>query len=233
VLAAGDRKALVQAVDRAMAQGIPVTIFDSGLDSSNYTSYVATDNVEAGRIGARALAALLGGKGKIGLVRHVPGSVSTTDRENGFLEVIKREYPGITIAQEAYGMSDPAKSRAVAENILTAHSDLAGFFASTEPSATGTILALKSRGASGKVKLVGFDSNDAMIEDMRGGTLQAMVVQDPFKIGYEAVKSIADTIAGRPVSKRQDLPAFLVTPQNLDQPATQALLKPDLDKPRR
>ncbi|MFN7922432.1 MAG: substrate-binding domain-containing protein [Bryobacteraceae bacterium] len=230
VLAACDRKSLVGSVDRAMAQKIPVTIFDSGLDSNNYLSYVATDNKEAGRLGARALGKILGGKGKVGVVRHVAGSVSTTDREDGFTEALGKEFPGIEIVQELYGNADPAKSRSAAENILTAHPDLSGFFASTEPSATGTILALKSRGLSGKVKLVGFDSNEAMIDDLKGGTLQAMVVQDPFKIGYEAVKTIADKLAGRPVSKRQDLGAVVVTAENLNKPDIQALLKPDLKK---
>lgn len=230
VLAACDRQALIKPVDRAVAGGIPVTIFDSGLDSTNYLSYVATDNKEAGRMGARALARLLNGNGRIGVIRHVAGSVSTTEREDGFTEVIRAQFPGIQIVQELFGQADPAKSRSAAENILTAHPDLDGFFASTEPSSTGTILALKSRGLSGKVKLVCFDSNEAMVEDLKGGTLQAMVVQDPFKIGYEAVKTIADQLATRPVPKRTDLPAVVVTMENLNDTPIQSLLKPDLKK---
>ncbi|MEZ5351575.1 MAG: substrate-binding domain-containing protein [Bryobacteraceae bacterium] len=230
VLAATDRKALAAPVDRAMAAGIPVTVFDSGLDSDNYMSYVATDNVEAGRIAARALGGILGGKGKIAVVMHVPGSVSTMDREAGFDEVIAKDFPGIQIVQKLYGMSDRSKAMAVAENILTAHSDLDAFFASTEPSTTGTILALKSRGLSGKVKLVGFDSNDAMLEALRDGTLTAMVIQDPFKIGFEAVKTIADKLAGKTPAKRQDLQGVLVTASNVDDPRIAALLEPDLKK---
>jgi len=228
VLAACDRKALVQPVDRAMAAGIPVTIFDSGLDSENYTSYVATDNVEAGRMGGRTLGKLLGGKGTVAVVMHVPGSVSTMDRESGFDEVMAREFPGIRIVQKLYGMSDRAKAMAAAENILTAHPDLSGLFASTEPSTTGTILALKARGLNGKVKLVGFDSNDAMIEDLRGGALDALVVQDPFKIGFEAVRTIADKLAGKTPGRRMDLAARVVTRDNVETPEIRALLKPDL-----
>jgi len=230
VLAASDRKALVGVVDRAMSNGIPVTIFDSGLDSNNYMSYVATDNVEAGRMAAHTLGKLLGGKGKAGVVMHVPGSVSTTDRENGFDEVIQKEFPEIQIAQRQFGMSDRAKSMSAAENILTAHPDLDAFFASTEPSTTGTALALKSRGLNGKVKLVGFDSNEAMIEDLKGGTIHAMVVQDPFKIGYEAVKTIADKLAGKSPAKRTDLAAVVVSLANLNTPQIQKLLTPDLNK---
>jgi ribose transport system substrate-binding protein len=230
VIAAADRKALVAPIDRAMAAGIPVTVFDSGLDSENYMSYVATDNVEAGRLAARALGRMLGGKGKVAIVMHVAGSVSTMDREAGFEEVIGKDFPDIRIVQKLYGQSDRSKAMAVAENILTAHPDLNAFFASTEPSTSGTILALKSRGVSGKVRLVGFDSNDTMLEALKDGTLTAMVIQDPFKIGFEAVKTIADKLAGRQPPKRQDLPGVLVTPDNVATPEIVSLIKPDLKK---
>jgi ribose transport system substrate-binding protein len=230
VLAASDRKALVGVVDRATNTGIPVTIFDSGLDSNNYMSYVATDNVEGGRMAARHLGQLLSGKGKVGVIQHVPGSVSTTDRENGFDEVIRKEFPGIQIVQRQFGMADRAKSMAATENILTAHPNLDAFFCSTEPSTTGCARALVSRGATGKVKLVGFDSTEAMIEDLKAGTIQALVVQDPFKIGYEAVKTIADKVEGRQPPKRMDLPAVVVTLENLEKPEIKKLLSPDLKR---
>jgi ribose transport system substrate-binding protein len=230
VMAACDRKALVASVERATASGIPVTVFDSGLDSTNYMSYVATDNVEAGRLAARTLGRLLGGKGKAAVVMHVPGSVSTTDREKGFEEVMASEFPTIHIVQRLFGMSDRSKSMAAAENILTAHPDLDGFFSSTEPSSTGTALALKARNLSGKVKLVAFDASDSMIEDMRGGTIDAMIVQDPFKMGFEAVKTVHEKLSGRTPAKRLDLRAIAVTKADLDKPDIKQLLSPDLKK---
>jgi ribose transport system substrate-binding protein len=156
-IAAAERKALVAGVDRAVAAGIPVTVFDSGLDSQNFLSYVATDNVEAGRIAARALAEMLSEKGKVAIVMHAPGSASTMDREKGFTEVMGREFPGVKIVASQFGMSDRAKSRAAAENILTAHPDLNGMFASSEPSSVGAALALKARELTDKVSLVAFD----------------------------------------------------------------------------
>jgi ribose transport system substrate-binding protein len=230
VIAACDRKALVAPVERAVAAGIPVTVFDSGLDSTNYMSYVATDNVEAGRMGARTLGKLIGGKGKVGVVMHVPGSVSTTDRETGFDQVVAAEFPGIRIAARQFGMSDRSKSMAAAENMMTAHPDLSAFFCSTEPSTTGTALAIKSRGAAGKVRLVGFDSNESMIEDLRAGVISAMVVQDPFKIGFEAVKTIAGKLRGEAPPKRIDLQGTVVTAADLEKPEIKALLNPDIKK---
>jgi ribose transport system substrate-binding protein len=225
-LAAADRVALVGPLDRAMAAGIPVTIFDSGLDSTNYLTFVATNNVAAGEMGARKLAELLGGKGKVAVVLHAPGSRSTMEREEGFDRVMNREFPNIRIVARQFGMSDRAKARAAAENILTANPDLDGIFASTEPSSTGISLALKARGLAGKVKFVGFDSSESMLEDLRQGTLDAIVVQDPFRIGYEAVKTIADKLNGKTPPKQMDLNARVLVKEDLDKPEIRKLLFP-------
>jgi ribose transport system substrate-binding protein len=219
-------------VERATAAGIPVTVFDSGLDSENYMSYVATNNYEAGQFGARALGELLGGKGKAAVVLHLPGSQSTMDRERGFDDVMAKEFPNIRIVARQFGMSDRAKAMAAAENMVTAHPDLDGMFASTEPSSTGAVLALKGRNLAGKVKFVAFDSNEAMIEDLRAGAYHAMVVQDPFKMGYEAVKTISDKLRGQTPPKRMDLHARVIRREDLDKPDVKALLAPDLNKHR-
>jgi ribose transport system substrate-binding protein len=230
-VAATERKALVPPIDRAMKAGIPVTIFDSGLDSTNYTTYVATNNFKAGQMGAHALAKLLGGRGQVAVLMHAPGSVSTTEREQGFEDVIAREYPGIRIVARQFGMSSRAKSREAAENFLTAHPDLDGLFCSTEPSSSGAALALKSRRAAGKVKFVAFDSADNMIQDLKDGIIHAMVVQDPYKIGYEAVRTLVDTLNKKPPPKQMQLDATVVTKADLDKPEIKALLFPDFGKP--
>lgn len=232
-VAAAERKALVQPIDRAVAAGIPVTIFDSGLDSENYMTFVATDNYEAGRMAGRKLAELVGGKGKLAMVLHSTGSFSTMERERGFEDVIAGEFPKIRIVARQYGMSDRARSRAVAENFLAVHPGLDGIFCSTEPSSTGASLALKARGLAGKVQFVAFDSADGMIEDLRQGVIHAMVVQDPFRIGYEAVRTIAVKLNGKTPPKRMDLNARLITRQDLDQPEVRKLLFPDLRKAHR
>jgi ribose transport system substrate-binding protein len=211
-----------------MKAGIPTTIFDSGLDSENYTNFVATDNLEAGRMAGREMGRLLNGKGKVAMIQNVPGSISTQDRETGFEEALAKEFPGIQMVQKLYGMSERAKSMAAAENILTAHPDLDGLYGSTEPSASGAILALNARGRNGKVKLIGFDVNDAMVEAMRAGTLHAMVLQDPFQMGFEAVKSVVDKINGQAPPKRMDLPAVVITKANLDSAEMQRLVKPKI-----
>ncbi len=227
-VAAAERKALVASVERAVAQGIPVTVFDSGLDSEKYTSFVATDNFEGGKLAARAMAKLIGGKGKVAMVLHMPGSVSTMDRERGFEEALAKEFPEIQIVARQYGMSDRAKARAAAENMLTANPDIAGMFGSTEPSSVGAALAVKARELTGKVSVVAFDSSDGLVEDMKGGTVRAMVVQDPYRIGYEAVKTLVDQLNGKAPPRQMNLPARVIFAEEAAKPENQKLLHPEV-----
>lgn len=225
-----DQDALVQVTDRAMAQGIPVTIYDSSLHSTNYTSYVATNNYAAGELAARKLAQILGGKGKVAMLMHVPGSGSTVEREKAFDAVMAKEFPAIAIVARQFGRSDRARAMAAAEDIFTAHPDLDAIFASAEPSTVGASQAIKSRGLTGKIKFVGFDSSDSLIEDLKGGVIDALVVQDPFQIGHEAVRTLVEKLNGRTPPKRIDCDARVVTAADLAKPEVQTLLRPPIEK---
>jgi len=229
-LAAAERKALVAPVDRAIAEGIPVTVFDSGLDSENYLTFIATNNYEAGRMAARELGRLLDGKGKVAVLAHAPGSLSTMDREAGFEDTIRQEFPAMEVVARQFCMSDRAKAMAAAENFLTAHPDLAGLFASAEQGSTGAALAIKARAAAGKVKFVAFDASDSMIEDLKAGVISAMVVQDPFRLGFEAVRTLVDKLHGKTPPKRMNLNARVVRASDLSDPEVRRLLFPDLKR---
>jgi len=225
-LAPTERKALVGAVDRAAKAGIPLTVFDSGIDTENYMSFLATNNYEGGQMAGRTLGRLLNGNGKVGMVMHAPGSGSTMDRERGFEDVIKAEFPGITIVASQFGQSDRSRAMAATENILTAHPAIDGLFASSEPSSVGAALALKSRSLGGKVQLVAFDSSDGMVDDLKAGVIAAMVVQDPFRMGHDAVKTIVDKLNGQTPPKRIDLSARVITKADLEKLEVQRLLAP-------
>ena len=226
-ISATDERALVAPVNRAIAAGIPVTVFDSAVNIEGYVSFVATDNYNAGCTAARTLARLAGGRGKVGMVMQKPGGTSTGLRERGFDETMAREFPAVTIAARQFGMADPARSRAAAENILTAHPDLGGIFASSEAASIGAIQAIRSRALSGKVKLVTFDTSEMHVEALRDGTIDVMLVQDPFRLGYEAVKSLAEMLSGRTPARRQELPARSIVKADLDKPEIRALLFPE------
>jgi ribose transport system substrate-binding protein len=229
-VAAQDRTTLNGALDRAAASHIPVTVFDSGVDSTNYLTFLATNNFQAGQMAARKLASLLNGKGKIAMLMHAPGSKSTMDREAGFEDALGKEFPGIHIVARQFSMSDRAKAVSATENFLTAQSDLNGIFTSAEPGSVGAALALKSRGMAGKVKLVAFDASEELVEDLKDASIDALVAQDPFRMGYEAVKTLVDKLHGTNPPKVIDLSAVVVTKGDLEKPEIKALLFPDVKR---
>ncbi len=227
-IAASERDALNHSLDRAAEEHIPVTVFDSGVSSQNYMTFLATNNFQAGQLGARKLAGLLGGKGEVAEIMHAPGSVSTTERERGFEDVMGREFPGIHVVAKQFSMSDRSKAMQVTEDILTAHPRLDGIFASSEPSSVGGAQALKSRGVAGKIRFVAFDTTQGLVDDLAGGTIDALVAQDPFRIGYEAVETLAQEFSGKHPEKKIELTATVITKGDLARPEIHQLLYPDL-----
>jgi ribose transport system substrate-binding protein len=227
-LSPSDNNAFVGVVERAVREKIPVIIFDTGVNTDVFTARVATDNYGAGQMAGRRMGQILGGKGKIVIVAVAPGIASTMAREQGFEDVMKKDFPGIEIADKRYGMADFAKSLEVAENMLTAHPGLSGLFASNESSTVGAAQALKGR--EGKVKMVGFDWNPTLADGLKSGLIDSLVAQDPFRIGYDSVKAAVEKLNGGTPQKLQNLPALLVTKDNLNDPAVQKQLNPDLDK---
>jgi ribose transport system substrate-binding protein len=223
-ISATDDRALVGPLQRVTQAGIPITIFDSAVNIDNYVSMVATDNHGAGRVGARLLAERLHGAGNVAMLMQKPGGTSTELREHGFEETLAKEFPNVQIVARQFSMGDRARAMAIAENFLTAHHDLAGIFASSEASSIGAIRAIRTRNLSGKVKLITFDVSDIHLEALRDGTVDVMLVQDAFRIGYEAVKSLADKLDGRVPARRLDIPARAVVRADLDKPEVQQLL---------
>jgi ribose transport system substrate-binding protein len=225
-----DTKALVAPVERAVAEGIPVIIFDSGLKSDKMTSYVATNNVQGGELAADRVAAILNGKGTVAIVASQPGAESGVNREIGFETRMRASYPGIQIVDKRMGGSDFAQSLKVTENILTAHPELDALFASNEAGSVGATQAVKQRRGATHARLVGFDWSPALLEDVRSGAIDSLVVQNPFRIGYEAVKAAVAKLDGKPVEKVRTLAPRLIRKEDLDLPDVREQLHPDLNK---
>jgi ribose transport system substrate-binding protein len=225
-LAATDKSALVKTVEDLQGRGIPVVTIDSGIDPDPSRAFIATDNVAAARLAAQEMGKLLNGKGKVAVLSFLKGAGTSDEREQGFLEGIK-EFPGITVAGVVETKSDSSKARDQMESLLSQHADLAGVFASNEPNVVGAAGVLKERKLTGKIKLVGFDASKAEIEYLKDGTVQAVVVQDPFKMGYEGVKAIAQIARGQGTpEKRIDTGATVVTKANMTEPNIHKLLYP-------
>lgn len=225
VMAACDSKALIPIIRRSMREGIPVITIDSGVDSDDPLSFIATDNLLGAQKACQVLARLVGEKGKVGIIPFVPGAATSTLRVQGFLKEMKK-HPGLKLAFNIPCYGDAHKAMSITEDALTQHPDLAGIFAANEPGALGAARALEQHNKAGEVKLVAFDAAEAEIEALKKGTIQALIVQNPFQMGYLGVKKAIDAIEKRPVPKRIDTGVTVVTKENLNQPEIQKLLYP-------
>jgi ribose transport system substrate-binding protein len=232
VLAPLDNRALVRPVEEAKGAGVPTVIIDSGLESDQIVSFVATDNYKGGELCAERLGTLLGGKGKVLLLRYQEGSASTTEREKGFTDKIKSAYPGITlVSSDQYAGATRETAKRTSENLLNRYgNELAGIFTPNESSTDGMLLALQDIDKAGKIRLVGFDASKSLLAAMKAKQLDGVAVQNPMKMGYLGVKTMIAHLRNQPVEKRIDTGVTLVTPENMDEPAMKDLTNPPVDK---
>ncbi|MEJ2702329.1 MAG: substrate-binding domain-containing protein [Sedimentisphaerales bacterium] len=237
VLAPLDDAALRMPVKEAVDDGIPVVIIDSGLKSEDYTSFVATDNYLGGKRGGERLAEILGGKGKVIMLRYQEGSASTMNREEGFLDVLKEKYPDIEVVSASqYGGATTESAYIASENLLTPFQtpdgglSVDGIFCPNESTSFAMLRALEDGGFAGKVKFVGFDSSERLVMGLKNGSIQGLVLQYPINIGYLGVKTLVDHLQGQKVEKRIDTGSAVATPENMDEPKIKNLLEPDYKK---
>jgi ribose transport system substrate-binding protein len=232
VLAPLDKRGLVAPVETAVRGKIPVVIVDSALESKLPVSFVATDNKEGGRIAARNLGKLLGGSGNVIMLRYQVGSASTEEREAGFLEVMKNDFPKIRLLsadQHAGATRDSAKR--VAENLLNRFGrQVNGIFASNESAASGMLLALRDAGLNGKVKFVAFDAGETLNAGLKAGDVAGFVIQNPMQMGYLGVKTAVAALRGEKIQPVIDTGVGFVTKDNMNDPAIADIMNPPLDK---
>jgi len=232
VLAPLDNRALVRPVEDAKSANVPTVIIDSSLESDAIVSFVATDNHKGGMMAADRLGELLGGKGKVMMLRYAEGSASTEAREAGFLEEIKAKYPSIElISTDQYGGATRDTAKSKSETLLISFGDVVqGIFTPNESTTAGMLLALQDISKAGKVMFVGFDTSQTFIDAMKAKQLHGIVVQNPFNMGYLGVRTMVESLQGKPVQKRIDTGVVMITPDNMDAPDMQAVLHPPLDQ---
>lgn len=228
-LAPQDADAMISVVERASRRNIPVVIMDSGVNTDDYISYVATDNFLGGQKAADELAKRLNGKGTVVMVMNDPGGASTNERERGFREKLGRDYPNVKLVDEKYHYNDREKARAVMEDMMTRHTELNGVFCSNESSSVGALLAVQASQLDNGFTFIGFDSSADLIKGLETGDMDAIIQQDPFRIGYEGVVTAVKHIQGETVPKRVDTGVYVVTKDNMNEPEIQALLDPPLE----
>ena len=232
VLAPLDDRALVRPIADAKRAGVPTVIIDSGLQSKDFVSFVATDNRKGGSVAADRMGQLLNGKGKVLVLRYAEGSASTSEREAGFIDTIKQKFPEIElVSTDQYAGATRDTAKRASENLLNRFGDeVQGIFTPNESSTAGMLLALQDIGKAGKVSFVGFDVSQQFIDALNTGQLHGIVVQNPFDMGYLGVKTMVESLLGRSVADRIDTGVMLVTKENMSSPEVNALLHPPLDQ---
>jgi ribose transport system substrate-binding protein len=235
-LAPLDESALALPVKDARRANIPVVIFDSGLKGSDYVSFVATDNRKGGRMAGEHVAAGLNGKGKVVLLRYAEGHESTSQRVEGFLEALAAHDGILILSANQYDGTDVEGAYKRAESILSNYRradgslDVDAIFCVNESSTFAVMRVLEDHGWAGKTKFVGFDASDNLVKGLSTGHIEALVIQDPVKMGYLAVKTLVAHIKGEKVEPRIDTGVHLATQQNMHEPEMKELLSPDLSR---
>lgn len=232
VIAPTDHAALLRPVQNAVDAGVPVVVFDSNLDGDAYVSFVATDNKAGGKLAGQAIIERTKGTPqRLLMLRYTEGSGSTRAREAGFEEAVA-DAEGARLLESQFTSGTTEGAIDVATNMLNRHVvnnrlEVDGIFAANLPTTIGMMRALDrlaKQGVEVNVQSMGFDSSEELIDGLRGGKIQGLIVQDPLGMGYRAVKTMLAHLRGQDVPRYVDTGVALVTAPDLDRPEVRTLL---------
>ena len=221
LIAPTDSKALAAPIKQAVDAGIKVIAFDTTLDDpSSLTSYVSTDNVQAGEAIGTVLSGLIGDKGKSLFISVSPG-VSTTDAWiKGYTTVMSGK-PNVTQLPVQYSDNEETKAAQLITGTLQANPDLAGAFLGNLVSTRGSISGLKQAGKLGQIRTVAFDATPSEVADLKAGSIDAIVSVPAGEEGSIAVETAFKALNGETVEKIIALKNCTITKENLTAPDIQ------------
>jgi len=230
VISPTEFKALGKPIDEA-AKKTPIIGIDSAADSKAFTSFLTTDNVQGGRIAADGLAEGITAKygkaeGDVALITSLPGVGSLDQRAKGFKEELAAKYPRLKLVADKFADGQATTGLNIMTDLITANPDLRGVFASNLIMAQGAGQAIAENKKADTIKLIGFDSDDKLIGFLKDGTIYALVVQDPYRMGYDGIKTALAVSKGEKVAKDVDTGANLITKANMTGEKQNALLNP-------
>src|SRR6266446_224392 len=233
VLAASSSQALDGVIDRARSQGIKVITVDTKVTTAS-DGFIGTDNTKAGAQAADRLGQQLQKKGvttgQILIESSVAGVQTIVDRDTGFQTELAARFPGLKIIAHRYNNNDTPTALSQTNDVISANPGLVGIYADNNVSADGVAQSLQENKAQNRIIAVGFDSDPQEINALKGGTLQAIVVQNPYFFGYQGVVAAAMSAQGRFAPPSLDPGAVLVDASNMNTPAVQKLLNPPTTK---
>jgi ribose transport system substrate-binding protein len=225
LLAASDYNRLVPLAEQAATAGIEIVTLDSALNSDVPVSFVATDNVEAGRKAGREIDKLVAPEARIAVISHIPGVATAIDREEGVRAELGERGPE-QILGTYYSENDPNRAYEIVMRLVADYDDLGGIVALNENSTVGAGRALRDLGLAGEIALVGFDNSKEEIEFLENGVLNALVVQKPFNMGYLGIRTVMRVLRGEEVQPVIHTDAVLVRQSNMFTEENQRLLFP-------
>jgi ribose transport system substrate-binding protein len=232
VIAPAQFAALGKPIDEA-AKKVKVIGIDSAADTRAMTSLLATDNVNAGRIAADALAVAItksyaDTEGDVAMIAAMPGVPSLDQRAEGFKEVIGAKYRALNIAADKAADGKAPTVREIVKGLIAEDRDLRGVFASDPIAAEAVAQAVSEKHTDDLINIVAVGSNESLVKLLQSDAIAGIVVEDPFRMGYEGVKTAVAASKGEPVPANVDTGAILVTKANLGSARVQELLNPEI-----
>lgn len=229
VLVAADYNRLVPAAEKIKEAGIKLITIDSGINSDLPESFIATDNVEAGRKAGKELSQILKGNSEVVIISHVKGAATAIEREKGVRDSLT-QYTNFKILDTYFCDNNKNKAYIITKELLISNKNIEGIVCLNEVSTLGAAKAVKELGLKGKVKLVGFDNSIEEIKLIEQGVIQATIVQNPFNMGYRGIETAVKAIRGEKVSKRIDTGSVVVTKENMYNNEIQKLIFPFISR---
>ncbi len=234
--------AIVIAPTQYQALGAPITEaakkvkiigIDSAADSKAFTSFLTTDNVKGGEVAADALGAAIQAtygkaEGDVALITSLPGVGSLDQRAKGFKQELAAKYPGLKLVADKVADGQATTALNIMTDLITANPKLRGVFASNLIMAQGAGQAVAENKAQDKIKLIAFDSDDNLVKFLKDGVIAALVVQDPYRMGYDGIKTALAASKGEKVPANVDTGVTAITRAGMDSPRAQELLNPKL-----
>jgi ribose transport system substrate-binding protein len=228
LLAATDYNRLVPAAKSAKKKGILLITIDSGINSDVMESFIATNNIEAGKKAGKVMAELLAAKERTAIISFVQGTGTQIDRESGVRASL--EAADIEVIGTYYSNGAEQKAYEITQELLLKHKDLDGIVSLNETSTVGAGKAIRDLGLAGQIRLVGFDSSIDEVQLLEDGVMEATVVQRPFNMGYLGIKTAVEKLRGERIPSVIDTGSVIITKKNMYTDENQKLLFPFVEQ---
>ena len=196
VFSAIDYENNAAAIDAAAAAGVRIVAIDSNVDSAAVQTYIGTDNYAAGQMAAQAALDAVDGELTVGIVNYDISSANGQERERGARDLFEASGRA-QVAARINTLAEAGRAQADTEELLRAHPDINVLLAFNEPTSVGAAAAVAAQELSDAVFLVGFDSNLATVEGLQNGSVDALIVQNPYAMGYLGVESAYRLLSGQ------------------------------------